>query len=558
MSQFFDQASLVMIPSGYKTGKVYSQKPLSADGELTFTRASNASRVNADGLIEKVRTNLLTYSQDFSNVIWSKGNVTITGSQTDPNGGTTATSVDPTNAANGTVKQSIPITSGITYTWSVYIKGSTTGQSVALYTDGASNVYSKKDITTSWQRFTMQAPATSSGYSGFYILCGSAYSGLTDLPFDIAFAQVEASDFGPTDYIPTTSAAVSVGPVSGLPRLDYSGGCPSLLLEPQTTALNTNSEVLSNWTQTGTTTTANQIVSPDGYQNADLVAATNAVGNRVEQTGFSLSGSHTFSIFLKKGTSTRSLWYDGGKGVQIDWAVDGTPTVTAFSGGPTPASFGSVDYGNGWHRVWFQDTYSGTYVMRLFPDRIGTTGTVYAWGANLTATSYLQSYITTLGSAVTRLADSALLNNSAALPTDYPFTLYAEVDIVDPSGSGEAITFLNAGSPQNYFSLMYYSNIWVIASRPNGTTSLFNTTIAPTAGRHKVAGVFTSTSLKIYLDGVLIGTGFNGETFNAAINDLLLGQLRQVSDSGTRVPTRQSIVFKSALTDQQCIELTTL
>jgi hypothetical protein len=34
MSQFFDQASLVMVPSGYKDGKVYSQKPLSTDGEL--------------------------------------------------------------------------------------------------------------------------------------------------------------------------------------------------------------------------------------------------------------------------------------------------------------------------------------------------------------------------------------------------------------------------------------------------------------------------------------------------------------------------------------------
>jgi hypothetical protein len=53
MSQFFDQASLVMVPSGYKDGKVYSQKPLSTDGELTFTRATSATRVGPDGLIQK-------------------------------------------------------------------------------------------------------------------------------------------------------------------------------------------------------------------------------------------------------------------------------------------------------------------------------------------------------------------------------------------------------------------------------------------------------------------------------------------------------------------------
>jgi len=64
MSQFFDQASLVMVPSGYKNGKVYSQKPLSTDGELTFSRASTATRVNASGLIEEVASGVprLDYS----------------------------------------------------------------------------------------------------------------------------------------------------------------------------------------------------------------------------------------------------------------------------------------------------------------------------------------------------------------------------------------------------------------------------------------------------------------------------------------------------------------
>jgi len=85
MSAFYDQASLVVVPSGYKSGKIYAQKPLTTDGQLTFTRASTATRVNASGLIETVasgvprldytnsscpklllepqRTNLLTYSE---------------------------------------------------------------------------------------------------------------------------------------------------------------------------------------------------------------------------------------------------------------------------------------------------------------------------------------------------------------------------------------------------------------------------------------------------------------------------------------------------------------
>ena len=49
---YYSDASLVMIPSGVKNGTVFSQKPLSSDGELTFTRASSATRVNSSGLVE--------------------------------------------------------------------------------------------------------------------------------------------------------------------------------------------------------------------------------------------------------------------------------------------------------------------------------------------------------------------------------------------------------------------------------------------------------------------------------------------------------------------------
>jgi len=38
MSSFYDDASLVVIPSGYKTSKVYAEKPTDGSGDLTFTR----------------------------------------------------------------------------------------------------------------------------------------------------------------------------------------------------------------------------------------------------------------------------------------------------------------------------------------------------------------------------------------------------------------------------------------------------------------------------------------------------------------------------------------
>jgi hypothetical protein len=113
MSAFYDQASLVLVPSGYKSGKIYAQKPLTTDGQLTFTRASTATRVNASGLIEEVasgvprldytgggcgklllepqRTNLIIYSTEItSNAAYLLGGTTNTSGQISPTGGTDA------------------------------------------------------------------------------------------------------------------------------------------------------------------------------------------------------------------------------------------------------------------------------------------------------------------------------------------------------------------------------------------------------------------------------------------------------------------------------------
>jgi hypothetical protein len=88
---------LALIPSGYKATKVYSILPSDGGGDFDFDRANGyASRVRKDGLIEEVsndvprldwlnsncpsllleqsRTNLITYSEDFSQSIWTKTN----------------------------------------------------------------------------------------------------------------------------------------------------------------------------------------------------------------------------------------------------------------------------------------------------------------------------------------------------------------------------------------------------------------------------------------------------------------------------------------------------
>ena len=68
---------LALIPSGYKSGKVYSILPNHASGDFDFTRQSIGTRVRKDGLIEEAKTvgsitNELLYSEDYSQSQWSK------------------------------------------------------------------------------------------------------------------------------------------------------------------------------------------------------------------------------------------------------------------------------------------------------------------------------------------------------------------------------------------------------------------------------------------------------------------------------------------------------
>jgi K+-transporting ATPase c subunit len=117
----FDDASLAMIPSAYKDGKLYSIKPTDGSGDFTFTRGSNlaATRVDENGLIEKGRENLLLQSNQFDTT-WANTN-SITAGQSGYDGGSDAWQVDISAAFAQVDRIS---TSGV-QTFSLYAKAGT-------------------------------------------------------------------------------------------------------------------------------------------------------------------------------------------------------------------------------------------------------------------------------------------------------------------------------------------------------------------------------------------------------------------------------------------------
>ena len=115
-----DTASLIVTPNGYKEGKLYSVIPSDGSGDLSVTRATTATRVNSQGLVELVPYNLLTYSNTFSNAAWTKTNTTVTSGQSGYDGSTNAWKLQATATNNCEVDQSF--SESETKTFSIYAK----------------------------------------------------------------------------------------------------------------------------------------------------------------------------------------------------------------------------------------------------------------------------------------------------------------------------------------------------------------------------------------------------------------------------------------------------
>ena len=144
----YDKASLVLIPSGTKTSKVYSQKPTNGDGDFTFSRSTAATRVNASGNIEKETQNLYIRSQEMENAIWSKARGSVTANATAAPDGTTTADLWTEDTSNGThdIRQGITTSSGSFYMFSIYAKAN--GRNVLDVYVGGANKSANFNLTT--------------------------------------------------------------------------------------------------------------------------------------------------------------------------------------------------------------------------------------------------------------------------------------------------------------------------------------------------------------------------------------------------------------------------
>jgi hypothetical protein len=333
-------------------------------------------------------------------------------------------------------------------------------------------------------------------------------------------------------------------------------------MEPQRTNLVTFSEQMDNaaWTKTNVTITANDEVSPDGYTNADKITDNaNNTQHRVSQTISVTSGtSYTASIFVKnddKGDFAINFTASGFSSTQIVFnLINGTVT----------SGTGTIqDYGNGWYRISATEaanvTGSGTIGFNLGNGGayVGSSQSVFIYGAQCEIGNYVSSLIPTLGAAVTRLADSASKTGISSLIGQTEGVLFVDF-VYKPVYDTTQSTYRVSLSDGTYSKrvLIYPTNSNALEILVNGVVfsgSAYSLTVGQ---RYKVALAYGATSV-CYINGALAF----GYTSGTPVGGYTQFQFSDAVGASVRVfasPINQAILFPTRLDNATLATLTSL
>jgi hypothetical protein len=546
----YNDASLIMYPSGYKAGKLYSLKPTNGTGDFTVVRNTTATRVNAEGLIEGARTNVLLQSvwpsigTGVAPTSWSVGIGPAINFSAGPLAGQLLCN---TSANRGFIQQTVSLTAG-QYALSVFVDSVTTSNQIAsmisifgatdlkYYEDGI-QVISSKSIVAG-KRYAVVGTVTT---ASFGMRVGSGVTANATANYVISRPQLEVSDFGATDYIPTTTAAVSVGIIANVPRIDYTGGgCGKLLVEPAATNLVLRSEEFNDvsWLTADTTVTANAEISPSGALNADTMTVSTS-DSAVRQITVLGAGTYTFSVYVKIVAETTA------GSMRLQAIVDGSNVSVSFT--PTTQ----------WQRVTTTVT-AVTSVTTVRVRGLGFVGTLAIWGAQLEVGSVATSYIPTVAATATRNADVISKTGVSALIGQSQGTLYAEVDIRNFAAAGIFLSISDATS-SNRVQLYKFTDSKIYADRISATQSALTSisTSALSIGIYKVAFAYSSGNSALFINGVQIGS--------TALQTFTFGAMGKIN-IGSRFDDTQIIndriqaaaIYPIRLTNAQLASLTTL
>jgi hypothetical protein len=201
---------------------------------------------------------------------------------------------------------------------------------------------------------------------------------------------------------------------------------------------------------------------------------------------------------------------------------------------------------NEWQRFDITRT-SGSSTSQFRVDLYDNNGDLLIYGAQFEAGAYATSYIgPTLGSAVTRGADSCYKTGISSLIGQTEGTLFFEINDlqnfyaylgVDNISSGTRILIYGIGDQKVYTQVR------------NASTIIFSAQSAAISGAAKAAVAFNSSGSVFYVNGVQVSTG-SGTTYTN------LSQLTFNHTSQVGAILSQAILFPTRLSNADLAALT--
>jgi hypothetical protein len=407
----------------------------------TFSASGQRMMYDSTGKLTYGPNNMLTQSNTFSNAAWTKTNVTVTGSQTDPLGGSNASTLTA-GAANATCTQTTAAfkPNGQNTLW---IKRKTGSGTIEL--SKPDGTYTTVSVTSSWAQYTANYQGT--GATGAFNI-RIVTSGDEIYVYSASQAQVTYETTARSGDDVITTAAAYYGP-----RFDYNPStlaARGLLLEAEA-ASNTvqYATTFTNFTIQNISFTDNSGTSPDGTNNAELFKTTATTGVHSAYRIVS-PAQKTFSIYAKKGTAN----YLG----IMPYEPSTAGAVFDLDAGTVSTTYGGSGYiesvGNGWYRCIYVATSTQGYYQIMVADTAARaagiswtaagTEDILIYGPQAEAGKYASSYIPNpANSTVTRAAETLSITTSG-LGLTSAYTLVAEHDVAyGLNTSGNKPEYLN-------------------------------------------------------------------------------------------------------------------
>ena len=528
------------------TDKILRDLPNKASIALTPTAYSDGSLNTVIPPYQVLPTELVTNGDFATDSDWTKETGwTISGGKANKEGATASNFYQPV------------FTSGKKYRLTFDISNSNDGR-LLIYFGGAvsEDILSASDGTYSFDNLAN---------NDTLIFRNVNWTGSID---NVSVKEIQEADF---DFSRGSSATrvnekgLIESIASGLPRIDYTSGFGSLLLEPQSTNLVTYSEDFSQWIKSNSSVNTNLIQSPSGFLDADKI-----IENTNNSTHFVLpivnnvpsSGIATLSVFAKKGENNwiKLVQYTNYANFDLENGVIGNSSAISSS---------IINYGSGWYKCIMNFNVAGggaNFDFKLGENNTsswndtytgdGTSG-VYLWGAQLEAGDYATSYIVSnSGSTTTRSADVANNSGNADLFNDSEGVLYAEISALADDGTGRNLG-ISDGTTSNRILILYSpnSNELRFYLEGSGGSITINHTLTEVLEFIKVAVKYKAQDFGFYVNGVEVDTNTSNITFSG-LDDLSFNNPYGGGTSNFYGKTKELAVFKEALTDAELESLT--